>query len=92
MGGLPHEKPQYKRSENGPEFMAEVFQEWLVHVRVEIRPIFLGSPCKNGKKPRSKGTLTRRIPNMEWFMATKQAQTSINTVLKTTVTSDQIKT
>ena len=37
-------KPEYVRSDNGPEFTSLTFKEWLVRVGVQPIHIYLGSP------------------------------------------------
>lgn len=41
---LQHGKPEYMRSDNGPEFIAAPFKQWLKRVGVEPINIFPGSP------------------------------------------------
>ena len=79
---IRHGKPQYIRSDNGPEFTAEVFQKWLASVGIKPIRIYPGSPWENGCNERFNGTLRREILDAEWFVTTKQAQTAINTWLK----------
>jgi len=40
---VKHGKPQYIRSDNGPEFVADIFQNWLA--RVGIKPIHICIRC-----------------------------------------------
>ena len=79
---LKHGKPQYIRSDNGPEFVASAFQEWLIRVGIKPIHIYPGSPWENGYNERFNGTLRREVLNAEWFATTKQAQTVINQWLK----------
>jgi transposase InsO family protein len=41
---LRHGKPQFIRSDNGPEFIAEAFQTWLTKVGIKPIRIYPGSP------------------------------------------------
>ena len=74
--------PHYIRSDNGPEFTADVFQKWLTKVGIKPIRIYPGSPWENGYNERFNGTLRREILDAEWFVTTKQAQTAINAWLK----------
>jgi transposase InsO family protein len=79
---LEHGKPEYIRSDNGPEFIAVALQEWLLRVGINPIQIYPGSPWENGYNERFNGTLRREVLNAEWFTTTKQAQTVINQWLK----------
>ena len=41
---MKHGKPEIIRSDNGPEFTAEVFQKWLAKVGIKPIRIYPGSP------------------------------------------------
>lgn len=75
-------QPEYIRSENGPEFSAEPFQEWLRRVGIQPSRIYPGSPWENGYNERFNGTLRREVLNAEWFTTTRQAQVVIDSWLK----------
>ncbi len=75
---ITHREPYYIRSDNGPEFTAEVFQKWLAKVGIKPIRVYPGSPCENGCNERFNGTLRREIVDVEWFVTTKQAQAAIN--------------
>ena len=79
---ITHGTPHYIRSDNGPEFTAEVFQKWLAKVGIKPIRIYPGSPWENGYNETFNGTLRREILDAEWFVTTKQAQTAINAWLK----------
>ena len=79
---ITHGMPHYIRSDNGPEFIADVFQKWLTKVGIKPIRIYPGSPWENGYNERFNGTLRREILDAEWFVTTKQAQTAINAWLK----------
>jgi len=79
---LEHGKPEYIRSDNGPEFIAAALQEWLLKVGISPIQIHPGSPWENGYNERFNGTLRKEVLNAEWFTTTKQAQTVINQWLK----------
>lgn len=45
---LTHGKPEFIRSDNGPEFIAANFQTWLTRVGIKPIRIYPGSPWENG--------------------------------------------
>jgi len=75
-------RPDYIRSDNGPEFSAAPFQDWLCRVGIQPIRIYPGSPWENGYNERFNGTLRREVLNAEWFATTRQAQVVINTWLR----------
>lgn len=75
-------KPEYIRSDNGPEFTAAQYKEWLKRVGIEPIHIYPGSPWENGYNERFNGTLRREVLNAEWFASIHQAQTVINLWLR----------
>ncbi len=79
---LRHGKPEYVRSDNGPEFAAATTQEWLKRVGVKPIRIYPGSPWENGYNERFNGTLRREVLNTEWFATAKEAQIVIGYWLK----------
>jgi transposase InsO family protein len=79
---LRHGKPEYVRSDNGPEFVAEATQGWLERVGVKPIRIYPGSPWENGYNERFNGALRREVLNAERFATTKQAQIVLNRWLK----------
>ena len=52
-------KPEFIRSNNGPEFIAKPLQEWLRRVGIQPMQISPGSPLENGYNERFNGTLRR---------------------------------
>lgn len=79
---LRHGRPEFIRSDNGPEFVAESFQAWLTKVGIKPIRIYPGSPWENGYNERFNGTLRREVLNAEWFSTIKQAQIVIEKWLK----------
>ena len=75
---LKHGKPEYLRSDNGPEFIAASLQEWLARVGIKPIQIAPGSPWENGYNERFNGTLRKEVLDAEWFSTTRQAQIVIN--------------
>lgn len=74
---LKHGKPEFIRSDNGPEFVSEVFQTWLKTAGVKPIRIYPGSPWENGYNERFNGTLRREVLNAEWFVSIEQAKAVI---------------
>ena len=72
---LKHGKPEFIRSDNGSEFIAAGFQEWLSKVGIKPIGIYPGSPWENGYNERFNGTLRREVLNAEWFLTIDQAKT-----------------
>ena len=72
----------YLRSDNGPEFSAAPFQDWLRRVGITPIQIYPGSPWENGYNERFNGTLRREVLNAEWFATTRQAQAVIKQWLR----------
>ena len=66
-------KPEYIRSDNGPEFIATALQNWLMKVGIKPIQIYPGSPWENGFNERFNGTLRKEVLNVEWFHSIKQA-------------------
>jgi len=79
---LKHGKPEYIRSDNGPEFIAASLQEWLTRVGIKPIQIYPGSPWENGYNERFNGTLRNEVLNAEWFSSTKHAQIVIDLWLR----------
>ncbi|MCB9954912.1 MAG: transposase family protein [Caulobacterales bacterium] len=79
---LKHGKPEFIRSDNGKEFIAEALQEWLKKVGVKPIQIYPGSPWENGYNERFNGTLRREVLNAEWFSTVEQARTAIGIWMK----------
>jgi putative transposase len=75
---LQRGKPDYIRSDNGPEFVAEVLRAWLTRVGIKPIQIYPGSPWENGYNERFNGTLRREVLNAEWFTSVDQARVVIN--------------
>ena len=73
---------EFIRPDNGPEFIAENLQAWLIKVGIKPIRIYPGSPWENGYNERFNGTLRREVLNAECFTSIKQAQIVIETWLK----------
>ena len=68
-------KPQFVRSDNGPEFIAQPLMRRLKQAGVTVRHIDPGSPWQNGANERFNGTLRRECLDMETFGSVAHAQT-----------------
>ena len=79
---MKHGKPEFIRSDNGGEFVAQHLQDWLRKVGVRPIQIYPGSPWENGYNERFNGILRQELLNTEWFHSVKQAQVAINIWLK----------
>jgi len=75
-------KPEFIRSDNGPESIAVQLRGWLRRVGIQPMQIYPGSPWANGYDERFNGTLRREVLNAEWFQSTKHAQAAINVWLR----------
>ena len=76
---MKYEKPEFIRSDNGPQFVVAQPGEWLQRVGIKSLHIYPGSLWKNGYNERFNGTLQREVLNAEWFHGTQNAQVAINT-------------
>jgi putative transposase len=79
---LEHGKPEYIRSDNGKELVAQALQEWLKAAGIKPIQIYPGSPWENGYNERFNGTLRREVLNAEWFLNLKQARVVIGNWLR----------
>lgn len=66
--------PQFVRSDNGPEFIANTLMRRLKQAGVIVRHIDPGSPWQNGTNERFNGTLRRECLDMETFGSVAHAQ------------------
>jgi len=69
-----HGRPQYVRSDNGPEFIAKALMKMLATERVQVRHIEPGSPWQNGRNERFNGSLRDECLNLETFEHPDQAR------------------
>jgi putative transposase len=72
-----HGPPDHIRSDNGPEFTAQVVRDWLP--RVGVRTLFIepGSPWENGYNESFNGKLRDELLNGEIFYTLKEAKVLI---------------
>ena len=66
--------PEYIRSDNGPEFTAQLVRQWLNAVGVQTLFIEPGSPWQNGYIESFNGRFRDELLNGELFYTLKEAQ------------------
>jgi putative transposase len=69
-----HGIPEYIRSDNGPEFVADILREWLHGLDVRTAFIEPGSPWENGYIESFNGKLRDELLNGEIFDTLKEAR------------------
>jgi transposase InsO family protein len=69
--------PEYIRSDNGSEFTAKAFREWIESIGVKTAYIEPGSPWENGYNESFNGKLRDELLNREIFYSLKEAQVLI---------------
>jgi putative transposase len=69
--------PEYIRSDNGPEFLAQELRQWLGKLRTGTLYIERGSPWENGYCESFNGKLRDECLNGEIFYSLKEAQVII---------------
>ena len=74
---LIHGAPEYIRSDNGPEFTAELIRDWLARLEVQTLYIEPGSPWENGYIESFNGKFRDEFLNGEIFYTLKEAQVLI---------------
>ena len=74
---LTHGVPAHIRSDNGPEFTAELVRLWLDALAVETLFIEPGSPWENGYVESFNGKLRDELLNREIFFTLTEAQVLI---------------
>ena len=71
---LRHGVPVHIRSDNGPEFTAQVVRKWLERLKVKTLFIEPGSPWENGYNESFNGKLRDELLNLEIFFTLREAQ------------------
>ena len=66
--------PEYIRSDNGPEFIAQKVRDWIVAVGAKTAYIEPGSPWKNGYCESFNARFRDKLLNGELFYSLKEAQ------------------
>ena len=69
--------PEYLRSDNGPEVVAQTLRDWLARLRVQTLYIEPGSPWENGYIESFNGKLRDELLNLEIFDTLYEAQVLI---------------
>jgi transposase InsO family protein len=69
--------PEYVRSDNGPEFVAEAVQEWITAVGAKTAYIAPGSPWENGFVESFNARLRDELLDGEIFYGLREAQVVI---------------
>lgn len=69
-----HGTPQFIRSDNGPEFVAEIIRQWLKDLGVQTAFIEPGSPWENGYIESFNGKLRDELLNGEIFDTVMEAR------------------
>lgn len=69
--------PEFIRSDNGPEFIAEPLREWLKSLEISPMYIHPGSPWENGYNESFNGRLRDEFLNGEIFYTLVEAQVLI---------------
>ena len=71
---VTHGVPAHLRSDNGPEFSAELVQLWLEALQVRTLFIEPGSPWENGSVESFNGTLRDELLDREIFYTVTEAR------------------
>ncbi len=67
-------RPEYLRSDNGPEFVARAVRRWLDQAEVKTLFIAKGSPWENGYVESFNGKLRDELLNRELFLSLDEAR------------------
>ena len=70
--------PEYLRSDNGPEFIAQILQDWLKERQIKTIYIKPGSPWQNAYAESFNGKLRDECLNQEWFYHLADARRTIS--------------
>ena len=69
-----HGRPEYIRSNSGPEFIAKELRKWLAGIEVKTAYIEPGSPRENGFYESFNDTFRDNLLDGEIFYSLKEAQ------------------
>lgn len=72
-----HGPPQFLRSDNGPEFVAQAIQGWLARHHAATLYIDPGCPWQNGFAESFNGTLRDECLNMQAFASVAEARVEV---------------
>lgn len=75
---LTHGCPVHLRSDNGPEFIAQLLRQWIA--QLAIAPLFIepGSPWENGSIESFNGKFRDELLNRELFSTLSEHRSSLN--------------
>src|SRR4051794_6353196 len=69
--------PRYRRSDNGPEFVARAILRWLQTAQIETAFIDPGKPSQNGANESFNGKFRDQHLSLQWFRNRTEAHVSI---------------
>ena len=72
-----HGRPQYLRSDNGPEFVSHRILQWLEREQIDTALIDPGKPWQNGTGESFNGKLRDECLALEWFRSRAEARVLI---------------
>ena len=71
-------RPEFIRSDNGPEFVSRAVRRWLAQAEVGTLYIAKGSPWENGYVESFNACLRDELLNRELFLSVPEAQWVVN--------------
>lgn len=71
-------KPERLRSDNGPEFISQVLQDWCTDKKVILHWIEPGKPTQNAYIERFNGTFRREVLNANMFSSLTQVRRTVD--------------
>lgn len=71
-------KPTRLRSDNGPEFISQVLQDWCADKQVVLHRIEPGKPTQNAYIERFNGTFRREVLNANTFSSLAQVRRTVD--------------
>ena len=81
--------PEHRRSDNGPEIVAQEIQAWLARTCVRTLCIQQASPWENGSVESFNGRLRDELVDRELFLSLPEARWWALTDYDVTVTTDR---
>ena len=73
-----HGKPERLRSDNGPEFISQVLQDWCAEKKILLHRIDPGKPTQNAYIERFNGTFRREVLNANTFSSLAQVRRTVD--------------
>ena len=71
-------RPERLRSDNGPEFISQVLQDWCADKKVVLHWIEPGKPTQNAYIERFNGTFRREVLNANVFRNLAQVRQTVD--------------